>query len=148
MAQNIIDICHRPGVENPVADMLSRMWSEREREPNRGDWSVQPEWEGSKGLRNDVFTVEVDEELAALHEQFKDDPWFREIIDFICNVPFQLTSRTTSPASHFANTALASEPSSEPLPGFRFIPCSIVLLFSISYIFLPCSISRFHVAPL
>jgi hypothetical protein len=26
LAHNIIAICHRPGVENPVADGLSRMW--------------------------------------------------------------------------------------------------------------------------
>ena len=52
LAHNIIAIRHQPGVENPVADGLSRIWDGKERTKEDGSsWSVLPNWEAMRGLR-------------------------------------------------------------------------------------------------
>ncbi|KIJ43022.1 hypothetical protein M422DRAFT_48038 [Sphaerobolus stellatus SS14] len=41
IARNMVDVRHRPGVKNPVADGLSRKWSERKRQDgDGGNWTV------------------------------------------------------------------------------------------------------------
>ena len=61
VSQNIVDIRHRPGVTNMVADAISRKWAEV-RGPSTGnngeDWSVQPDLEGGKGIVNDIMLME------------------------------------------------------------------------------------------
>jgi hypothetical protein len=58
LSHNIIDIRHRPGIENPVADGLSRMWRNRQQITSDGSsWSVLPDWETSKGMKNDIMLV-------------------------------------------------------------------------------------------
>ncbi|KIJ43136.1 hypothetical protein M422DRAFT_81064, partial [Sphaerobolus stellatus SS14] len=47
------------------------------------EWSVTPDWEEREGLRNDVFGVEEDKESTALHQRFKEDPWYLEIMDYL-----------------------------------------------------------------
>ncbi|KIJ22798.1 hypothetical protein M422DRAFT_84944, partial [Sphaerobolus stellatus SS14] len=57
------------------------------------EWSVQPEWEGRKGLRNDMFGVKEDDELTALKERFREDPWFLEIVDYLVGDTKSMTVR-------------------------------------------------------
>ena len=65
LAHNIIAIRHRPGVENPVADGLSRMWDGYKRTSTDGsDWSVLPNWEATKGIVNDVLSISYVDALA------------------------------------------------------------------------------------
>ena len=88
LAHNIIDIRHRPGVENPVADGLSRMWNNRKRQPNDGsNWSVLPDWEAIKGIQNDILSVDETPILTSnvqaqysLADRFKGDVFFEPIV--------------------------------------------------------------------
>ena len=83
LGHNIIDIRHRPGIHNPVADGLSRMWHNRTRSSTDGShWSVLPDWEASKGIRNDVMSV-LDTPATSEHPletRFKGDVFFAPIV--------------------------------------------------------------------
>ena len=87
--RNLVDIQHRPGVTNVVADAISRKWAEV-RGPSTGkdgaDWSVQPDWEAKNGIINYVMHVEeeIDREAetqAAMRVHLRDDPWLREVVN-------------------------------------------------------------------
>jgi len=88
LAHNIIDIRHRPGIENAVADGLSHMWQNRKCQPGDGsDWSVLADWEAIRGIRNDILSVDTtplptnDPTLPyELADRFKDDPFFEPIV--------------------------------------------------------------------
>ena len=88
VSQNIVDIQHRLGVTNMVADAISRKWAEVRglSTGNDGaDWLVQLDWEAGKGIVNDIMRVEEgtdgDVEIhAAMRERFKDNPWLREVV--------------------------------------------------------------------
>ncbi|KIJ35102.1 hypothetical protein M422DRAFT_80194, partial [Sphaerobolus stellatus SS14] len=67
-----------------------------------GDWSVQPEWEGKKGLVNNVFGIEDDGELIALRERFREDPWFLEIVDYLVGNTKSLSVRERRRLHHKA----------------------------------------------
>jgi hypothetical protein len=83
LSHNIIDIRHRPGIQNPVADGLSRMWRNRKRTLVDGSsWSVLPDWEASKGIQHDIMLVA---DLPArpthpLEEEFRGDIFFAPIV--------------------------------------------------------------------
>lgn len=82
LAHNIISIRHRPGVDNPVADGLSRMWEDRERTKTDGsNWSVLPDWEASKGIVNDILSVTIlPNDKHPLEIRFNEDIFFRSIV--------------------------------------------------------------------
>ncbi|KAF8056988.1 hypothetical protein FPV67DRAFT_1431038, partial [Lyophyllum atratum] len=82
LAHNIIAVRHRPGVDNPVADGLSRMWEDRERSTTDGSsWSVLPDWEASKGIVNDILSVmEAPTSKHHLETRFEEDLFFRPIV--------------------------------------------------------------------
>ncbi|KZP10862.1 hypothetical protein FIBSPDRAFT_675379, partial [Athelia psychrophila] len=88
LAHNIIDIRHRPGVDNPVADGLSRLWQNRKRTATDGSsWSVLPDWEARSGVRNDILSVNADSAAheappalnSELQERFRGDSFFEPI---------------------------------------------------------------------
>ncbi|KZP33356.1 hypothetical protein FIBSPDRAFT_720795, partial [Athelia psychrophila] len=83
LCHNIIDVRHRPGVNNPVADGLSRMWRNRPRTNTDGSsWSVLPDWESSRGMLHDVMQM-TDSPGAPSHPletQFRGDIFFTPII--------------------------------------------------------------------
>ena len=84
LSHNIIDIRHRPGIENPVADGLSRMWHNQKRTTTDGShWSVLPDWEAAKGIKNDVMSA-IDAMLYMLEHpletMFRDDVFFTPIV--------------------------------------------------------------------
>jgi transposase InsO family protein len=82
LAHNIVAIRHRPGVENPVADGLSRMWDGHERSDTDGsDWSVLPNWEMTKGMVNDILSISyVSPTLHPLETCFAGDLFFEPIV--------------------------------------------------------------------
>ena len=67
-----MDIWHRPGVTNVVADAISRKWAET-RGPSTGkdsaDWSVQLDWEAKNRIINDIMHVEEEINRQAGHRQ-------------------------------------------------------------------------------
>ena len=55
LAHNIVDIRHRPGRLNVVADGLSRKFVNLPTEPGDGhEWTVSQDWEARTGLANDI----------------------------------------------------------------------------------------------
>lgn len=84
MGHNIVDIRHRAGINNPVADGLSRMWRNRERTSTDGSsWSVLPDWESSRGITHDILMVAEDSPstpMHALEAQFRGDVFFMPIV--------------------------------------------------------------------
>jgi RNase H-like domain found in reverse transcriptase/Reverse transcriptase (RNA-dependent DNA polymerase)/Integrase zinc binding domain len=86
LSRNIIDVRHRPGVENPVADGLSRMWQNRRRQQGDGsEWSVLPDWEATKGIRNNILSVNTIPQEAStlpfdLADRFRGDVFFEPIV--------------------------------------------------------------------
>src|SRR6202044_3829613 len=86
LGHNIVDIQHRPGIQNPVADGLSRMWQNRERSQTDGStWSVLPDWEASKGIQNDVMAI-LDSPNPTEHPlltTFKGDIFFTPMLNHL-----------------------------------------------------------------
>ncbi|KZP29530.1 hypothetical protein FIBSPDRAFT_727445, partial [Athelia psychrophila] len=84
MGHNIIDIRHRAGINNPVADSLSRMWHNRARTSTDGSsWSVLPDWEASRGITHDILLVNEDSPGAPMHPleaKFRGDIFFLPIV--------------------------------------------------------------------
>ena len=83
LAYNIVDIRHRPGIHNPVADGLSRMWTNRKRTDADGSsWSVLPDWEATKGTTRDIMTMAIGSGTPehALEVMFKGDVFFAPIV--------------------------------------------------------------------
>ena len=83
LSHNIIDICYHPGIHNPIANGLSRMWHNCTHSSTDGlHWSVLLDWEALKGIRNDVMSVlDMPDTLEHLLEtKFKGDVFFAPII--------------------------------------------------------------------
>ncbi|KZP20049.1 hypothetical protein FIBSPDRAFT_710346, partial [Athelia psychrophila] len=88
LAHNIIDVRHRPGIENPVADGLSRMWQGKKRTATDGStWSVLADWEAIKGIRNNILSVSPAQEEPTqptanvqLEERFRGDVFFEPMV--------------------------------------------------------------------
>jgi hypothetical protein len=87
LAHNIVDICHRPGIENPVADGLSRKWELHKPQLQDGSkWSVLPDWEAAQGIKNDILLMtdgEPQQTQHPLEAHFKDDMFFQPIVQHL-----------------------------------------------------------------
>ncbi|CAK5266801.1 unnamed protein product [Mycena citricolor] len=85
LACNITDIRHRPGVENPVADALSRKWASRCQTENDGSsWSVLADWESARGVTRDIFALAEAQTVShPLQAQFADDLFFAPVVDIL-----------------------------------------------------------------
>jgi transposase InsO family protein len=104
LAHNIIAIRHRPGIENPVADGLSRMWDDRERTNTDGsNWSVLPNWEATKGIMNDILSISyVPPLLHPLETEFAGDIFFEPIVRHLLGHDAGSTHSERRKASHRA----------------------------------------------
>jgi transposase InsO family protein len=104
LARNIIAIRHRPGVENPVADGLSRMWDGHNRTSTDGSsWSVLPNWEATKGVVNDVLSISyVPPSLHPLETQFAGDIFFEPIVKHLLGHEAGSTPSERRKATHRA----------------------------------------------
>lgn len=86
LAYNIIDIRHRPGIENPVADGLSRRWNNTKRTDDDGSsWSVLADWEANTGIANNILSISPSHEVrqrdsTELEDRFRGDIFFEPII--------------------------------------------------------------------
>ncbi|TFY76260.1 hypothetical protein EWM64_g7752 [Hericium alpestre] len=81
LAYQIIDVKHLPGKLNVIADGLSRKGEGLPHEAGNGsNWTVNEDWEASRGLVNDVMTLAVEHnpKHQPLFEQFKAEPLFTE----------------------------------------------------------------------
>lgn len=84
IAHHIMDIHHIPGCMNLVGDGIIH---KDECKPwqlcDSSEWSVTPDWETTRGLTYDLFTI-TDTPTGPqcqLHEHFKDENVFIEVID-------------------------------------------------------------------
>lgn len=87
LSHRIIDIVHRPGVENPVADALSRKWS-KERPQTEGDGSqetVTPDWEDRARIENNIFAITTEKASQRVLNRFADDAYFADIAKFLAD---------------------------------------------------------------
>ena len=96
VSQRIVVIWHQPGVTNKVADGLSWKWSDHNRQCHDGeDWSIDPGWEASKGIMNDVFALGVQQEVG-LHTCFVKNSYFSEVVEWLEGGQLATTSDNTS----------------------------------------------------
>ena len=104
LARNIISIRHRPGIENPVADSLSRMWDGHERTTTDGSsWSVLPNWETTKGIKNDILSISyVPSSTHPLETQFAGDIFFEPIVKHLLGLNAGSTPSDRRKATHRA----------------------------------------------
>jgi hypothetical protein len=104
LAHNIIAIRNRPGIENPVADGLSRMWDGQKRMDTDGsDWSVLPNWEATKGIVNDILSISyVPPALHPLEACFASDFFFEPIAKHLLGHDAGLTPSERRKATHRA----------------------------------------------
>jgi RNase H-like domain found in reverse transcriptase/Reverse transcriptase (RNA-dependent DNA polymerase) len=112
LAHQIIDVRHIPGRVNLVGDALSRKDEELPRIPADGsEWSVTPDWEDSRGLVHDLFTVsEPSSDLhKTLRDRFQNENIFIEIIDALLGVPNDASERDRRRAAHRAKDFFIDE---------------------------------------
>src|ERR1700685_3557665 len=107
LAHHIIDIRHVPGKLNVVANGISQKWERRPR--NLGDsseWTVNEDWDTNMGLVNDVLHISTDDTSGPLHERFRHEPLFLEVINSILAIKDKSTTlcdrkRTSHRASQY-----------------------------------------------
>ncbi|QRV78795.1 Retrovirus-related Pol polyprotein from transposon [Ceratobasidium sp. AG-Ba] len=82
IARDIRAVRHLPGVENKVCDALSRVYEHRPDDPggHLREMDVDPGWEASKEMVNDLYLLFDDPDTAAILDRFKDDAFFADIL--------------------------------------------------------------------
>ncbi|KDQ18422.1 hypothetical protein BOTBODRAFT_103675, partial [Botryobasidium botryosum FD-172 SS1] len=105
MDHQIVDIKHKPGVENAVADALSRRWSkDRERTPEDGSaTTTTPNWGDRKGIVHNVFAIATELSTTPLETRFADNVYFADIVKFLARPEsFGTDARARKRAGHKA----------------------------------------------
>ena len=106
LAHNIIDIRHRPGRLNVVADGLSRKFVNVPTEPGDGhEWTVSEDWEARTRLANDIFTLQLtqpESTYSALRTRFAEENVFLEVIDSMLELDHWKSIRVRRRARHKA----------------------------------------------
>ena len=113
LAYNIVDVRHRPGKLNLVADGLSRKFVNAPYEDGDGhEWTVSEDWEARMGMTNDIFqvdTLHAESIYAALRTRFVKENVFREIIDSLLELDHGKSLRTRKRAKHKAKGYMIEE---------------------------------------
>ena len=85
LGHNIVDVRHRPGRLNVVADGLSRKFVNTPTEPGDGhEWTVSEDWEACTKLANDILhiTTTLPEPVySSLRTRFANEKVFLEVIE-------------------------------------------------------------------
>ena len=106
LAHNIVDIRHRPGRLNVVADGLSHKFVNIPTEPGDGhEWTVSQDWKAHTGLTNDILAIQTAQSESiydALRTRFKGENVFIEIIDSILELDQGKSLRVRKRAKHKA----------------------------------------------
>ena len=106
MAHNIVDVWHRPGRLNVVADGLSRKYTNLPKEEGDGhEWTVSEDWEARTRLANDIFVLQpslLESTYAALRTRFKEEKVFIEVIDSLLELDHGSSLKVRKRAKHKA----------------------------------------------
>ena len=107
MAYNIVDVRHRPGRLNVVADGLSRKYVNLPKEEGDGhEWTVSEDWEARTKLCNDIFVLQhaqlAESTYAALRTRFAEEKVFIEIVDSLLELDHGSSLKVQKRAKHKA----------------------------------------------
>ena len=113
LAHNIIDVRHRPGRLNVVADGLSRKFINVPKELGDGhEWTVSEDWEAHTRLANDILAIHtspLESTYHALRTRFADERVFIEVIDSILQLDKGKSLRVQKRARHKAKGYMIEE---------------------------------------
>ena len=90
LSHQIVDVGHRPGVGNPVADGISRGFGEERTDRDGSSWSVEADWHARSGLTNSLWMVvgrQNNEETEELRTRFEGDDFFEPIVEALLGKP-------------------------------------------------------------
>ena len=57
LSHQIVDVGHHPGIENPVADGISRGFRDERIKGDGSEWSVEADWHERSGMTNGLWAV-------------------------------------------------------------------------------------------
>ena len=113
LAHNIVDVRHRPGRLNVVADGLSRKYTNLPKERGDGhEWTVSEDWEARTGLTNDLFiiqTSQLESTYAALRARFAEEKVFIEVVDSLLELDHGSSLKVRKRAKHKAKGYMIEE---------------------------------------
>jgi hypothetical protein len=113
LAHNIVDVRHRPGRLNVVADGLSRKFINMPTEPGDGhEWTVSEDWEARTKLANDILNVNLtqpESTYSALRERFVNESVFLEVIDSLLELDHGKSLRVRKRAKHKAKNYMIED---------------------------------------
>ena len=113
LAHNIVDVRHRPGRLNVVADGLSRKFVNLPKEHGDGhEWTVSEDWEARTRLANDILivqTTQLESTYSALRNRFTEEKVFLEVIDSILELDHGESLRVQKRAKHKAKGYMIEE---------------------------------------
>jgi hypothetical protein len=113
LAHNIVDVRHRPGRLNVVADGLSRKFVNLPKEDGDGhEWTVSEDWEARTRLANDVFNIQtsqLESTYGALRTRFVNEKVFMEIIDSLLELDHGKSLKVQKRAKHKAKGYMIDE---------------------------------------
>jgi hypothetical protein len=110
LAHQIIDVRHRPGRLNPVADGISRKYVNLPTEKNDGhEWTVSEDWEARTGIQNDIFQIESLPIYDALRNRFANEKIFLNAIEALAELEHGKSIRERKKAKHRAEGYMIQE---------------------------------------